>query len=65
MGKKRDWYTYEYTVRGNVKHGGRTQDLEERKEAHQKKWPGGHIHQRGEAKTKEGAIEWEKKHGYS
>lgn len=65
MARKRNWYTYEYTVRGKVKHGGITQKLEDRKKKHEQKWPGGQMKKVGRAKTEDGARRWEKKKGYT
>jgi len=65
MGKPRNWYTYKFIEDGKVKHGGRTRNLAEREKKHQEKWPRGHIKKMGRAKTKDGAIRWEKKQGYT
>lgn len=63
--KPRNTYTYVFKVRNKIVHGGQTKDLEEREQEHQQQWSKGHIVQVGRKKTKKGALEWEKKHGYS
>ena len=65
MGKPRNWYTYDFKVGHKVKHGGITQNLEQREKQLQQKWPGGHIKQVGGPKTEEGARNWEKEQDYS
>jgi len=63
--KPRNTFTYVFKVRRKIVHGGQTGDLEEREKEHQQEWLSGHILKVGRAKTKEGALEWEKKKGYS
>ena len=65
MAKRRNTYTYVFKVGRKIKHGGQTGDLEEREKEHQQKWPKGHILKVGRVKTKQGALDWEKKKGYS
>jgi len=66
MGKPRNWYTYEFKRGNKVLHGGRTQDLEQREKQFQTEINSkGHISKVGIAKTKQGAKDWEEKHGYS
>lgn len=61
----KDYYTYVFKEGNKILHGGITKDLEDREKEHQVKWPKGHIVQVGGKKTKQGALNWEKKHGYS
>ena len=55
----RTWHKYDYKVGHKIKHSGITQDLEQREQQHQQRWPRGHIVQVGRATTKEAALEWE------
>ena len=70
MGKKqkpRTYYKYEFKIGNKIVHGGRTEDLERRESEHKQHrgWGKGHIKQIGRRTTKEAAIEWEEKKGYS
>ena len=66
MIKPRNWYTYEFKHGNKVLHKGITQDLERREAEHQNDIdPKGHIRQVGNAKTEDGARDWEKKEGCS
>lgn len=65
MASSRKYYNYYFKVGRKVVHGGYTDDLERREEEHRQRWPKGHILQVGRRKTEEGALEWEKKKGYS
>lgn len=60
MSDKRDTYTYDFKVGGKIVHSGITNDLERRESEHKRRWPSGSIHKVGSAKTREGALEWEK-----
>ena len=63
--KPRNTYTYFFKVGKKIVHGGQTKDLEEREQKHREEWPKGHIVKVGKVKTKDGALEWEKKKGFS
>lgn len=66
MGNKpRNWYRYQFKIGNEIKHGGITQDLADREQQHQVKWPKGHIKQVGPAVTEDSAREWENDKGYS
>ena len=58
--KKRDTYTYDYKVRNKIVHSGITNNLERRESEHKQRWPNGRIVKVGVAKTREGALAWEK-----
>ena len=65
MAKPRDWYTYHFKRGNKILHGGRTQDLERREAEHQANIdPKGHISKVGNAKTEDGAKDWEDEHGF-
>jgi hypothetical protein len=55
----RTWKKYDYKVGSKIRHSGITQDLEQREQAHQQRWPGGHIVQVGHSVSKSSALEWE------
>ena len=61
MTKRRNYYTYEQKTGNKVNHRGITNDLDRREQEHQEQFPGSHIKQVGIAKTKEGALEWERR----
>jgi len=55
----RNWRKYDFKVGNKIRHSGITQDLEQREQRHQQRWPNGHIVQVGHAVTKASALEWE------
>ena len=63
--KPRNTYTYVFKDGKKIVHKGQTEDLEQREQQHKQKWPKGRIVKIGKAKTKDGALEWEKKKGFS
>lgn len=65
MGKPRDTYKYNFKVGNKIVHRGITEDLEQREQQHQQKWPKGHIKQVGRRTSEEAAREWEKEQGAS
>ena len=63
---KRNWYTYEFKTGNKIRHKGITQDLERREIEHKTNYgSSGHIKKVGNAKTEQGAREWEKEQGVS
>ena len=56
---KRDTYKYHFKVGNEIKHCGRTNNLNRREYEHQKNWPKGHIVQVGNVTTEEAAKKWE------
>ncbi len=62
--KRRLWNKYHFKVGNKTVHGGRTTSLKRRERDHRRTWPDGHIVKIGRRTTKEGAIRWEKRHGF-
>jgi predicted GIY-YIG superfamily endonuclease len=60
MSKKRDTYTYDFKVGSKIVHSGITNDLSRREAEHKQRWSNGRIHQVGNVKTRDGALNWEK-----
>lgn len=60
MPKKRNITTYELRQGRKVVHRGITNNPERRESEHQEQFPNSKLTPVGRAKTKEGALEWEK-----
>ena len=66
MGNKRDTYKYEVRVGRKKVHGGITNDLERREAEHKQTFgQKAKLTQVGRKTTRDGALEWERKKGYS
>ena len=57
----KDTDTYKLKQNDKIVHKGVTYDLEEREAQHQKQFPKSKIEKIGEIKTREKALEWERK----
>ena len=66
MAKDRDTYKYQVRVGRKIVHGGITNDPERREREHKQTYgPRAKLTKVGRKTTREGALAWERKKGYS